>query len=321
MKKIIYLLFCFISFSAISQQPFAPIGAKWSYSPHCLSSPSPHCEYFTFESVADTVVDGITARKIVYSKHTTDGSAFVPEANLIMYGDGDRIYYYFENEFQMLYDFSAQVGDTFNIQLGAFANFYDVGSGNIIDSTTNIQVLVDSVGTTNINNEILRVLYLKSINFSEASWFFNYSNTPVIERIGSTTTGFFGESTTQILAGFPGSFRCYEDPDIFYKNPDFNFSCDYIYGTDAVENLKTNDFEISPNPTSNRFFIKNKNESPEKTNIQLIDFQGVTVFQKEKTINKNESFEVRTAHLASGIYFLKINHNNTFTIKKIIVNH
>jgi len=325
MKTLLFFLFLSFSFSTFAQQPFAPIGAKWYYTPHCLFIPTANCGYFTFESVADTLIDNQMARKIIYTKHNSLGSEVIPEATVVMYGDGDKIYYHFENEFHVLYDFTLEIGDTININLGPFANFYQTGSGNIISNTETIQAHVTSTEVLNINNENLRILSLSNIldNNPNAIWgFWELGGAgKTIERIGNTRQGLFGESLTQILAGATGELRCYEDPNFSYKNPDFNFPCDYISDLNAVNNIETIHFSISPNPTSNSFFIKNKTSETSQNQIQLFDFKGEIILEKTIHFSKNQSIEIQTNHFPSGIYFLKISDNNESSIQKIVINH
>ena len=108
---LIFTLFCYcFSFSQIE---FAPVGAKWWYVLPCADL-NPDCGYSTFESVNDTILLNKNAKII---KYTVNG-VVKPEATQIMYSDSDKIYYYMNNKFYMLYDFGAKAGDTLKIKLG-----------------------------------------------------------------------------------------------------------------------------------------------------------------------------------------------------------
>ena len=81
------------------------------------------------------------------------------------------------------------------------------------------------------------------------------------------------------------------------------------------------DFGIFPNPTSNSFFIKNESIKANQITYQLFDYQGVSIFSKEIFLQKNQSHEVQVEDLPSGIYFIKIENENTFSLQKIIISH
>ncbi|MEM6964097.1 MAG: T9SS type A sorting domain-containing protein [Bacteroidota bacterium] len=322
MKRSIYLFFFFSTFALSAQQPFAPIGAKWYHSPQCYNGPGPHCEFFMFESTIDTLINGQSARKIEYSFNDGNVTELIPEASLVMYGDGDRVYYHFEDEFHVLYDFSAQAGDTFEIKVGAFVNYYR-GSQLSFSDTGVFRVIVDSVSSVTINNENLRVLYLGNLPDFDfyLEWGFNVSggNAVIIERIGNIgSSGLFGDSFTQLPSGFSPVFRCYEDPNIFYKNPDFNFPCDYLFTTSTQE-LSEATFEIFPNPAGDHFFIKNKSGVADDYELELMDVQGRQLLQHFLFIDNDERAEITTAHLENGIYFLRIKKEDDVLIKKIMV--
>ncbi len=52
-----------ISTSSLAQDTFAPIGAKWWYTPWYSA---PNCAFYTLESVGDTLVNGQFARILEY---------------------------------------------------------------------------------------------------------------------------------------------------------------------------------------------------------------------------------------------------------------
>ena len=295
MKKIIYLLFCLASFS-MAAQDFAPAGAKW-YFPETYFT-SGDIGLITFTGVGDTIIDNKSCR-IVYKDH---GTCYSNGGNHYFYQSNDSVFYYNQDLeiFSLHYVFDAEVGDSWTIS-GASDGLY----GDTIFCT------VDSISYFEITPS--DSLKIQHVTLQSEDSEFLYS-TRLIEKIGFER-GLLTIPIFSICDGdFDGDIRCYEDDEIGLISFS-NVACDY---TPTVNHFYKK-IEIYPNPSNDLFFIK-PNDHP-ISSIQLIDFQGVTVFQKEKTINKNESFEVNTAHLASGIYFLKINHNNIFTIKKIIVNH
>jgi hypothetical protein len=322
MRTTLFILCLSFFLSLNAQQPFAPLGAKWYYTPHCLGPEN--CEYFSFEAVSDTLIDGQLVRKIVNTRHTVAGNEIVPEATLFMYGDGDRVYFYYENEFRVLYDFSAAVGDTLDIIIGPFANFYQIGAGNSISETHSLQVRVESAGTTTIQEENLRTIQYSDIleDVPEPIWGFGWNSSNednIIERIGNTSSGLFGESLTQILAGSPGTFRCYEDSSFFYQNPDYNLPCDYL-PVSSTKALRHSSFEVFPNPAKESITIINQSPSSELLSIQIMSMEGKIVLENVRTTFPEEIMTLNVSNLKAGIYLLKISRKENVFVQKIIIN-
>lgn len=79
-----------------------------------------------------------------------------------------------------------------------------------------------------------------------------------------------------------------------------------------------NTVKIYPNPAQNSFFVTFENAFSDGFSIQLIDMKGL-VLQK---INTNEAkICVNTEGLSNGIYFLKIQNNDTIFFRKILINN
>lgn len=321
MQNLLFAFFTLTVFFLNAQQPFAPIGAKWYYTPHCMGPPN--CEYFSIEAVSDTLIDGQAARKMVYTRHTVTGDEIVPEATMFMYGDGDKIYYYFEDEFHVLYDFSAAVGDTIEVELGPFANFYQLGSGMSIMETQSLRVRVESVATTTIGEENLRTIeYRDVLEDPNQIWGLgagSFGGGDIMERIGNTKAGLFGESLTQILAGFSGIFRCYEDSGFFYQNPDFDLPCDYL-PVNSVEEFGLLDFQVFPNPADDFISIKNQSSSSELLSIQIISLEGKKLLDQFQTITPNEIISIDVGDFRAGIYLLRVGDSERAFVQKVIIS-
>lgn len=77
--------------------------------------------------------------------------------------------------------------------------------------------------------------------------------------------------------------------------------------------------QVFPNPTSDYIQI-DLTSSPIQKNAQmsLYDVQGSVV---EAPISIPNFYQYDCKHLANGIYYLKVQHEQQFTVKKIIINH
>ncbi len=114
---------------------FAPIGARWiRFGYNWTTFPT---EVSTV--IGDTVIMGNTCRIIQIDSHTYYGTdAIIHQYNArreYVYTQGGKVYYYRNGEFYTLYNFEAQVGDTWTVK-----------PDPLIDAETGT-VQVDSIGT------------------------------------------------------------------------------------------------------------------------------------------------------------------------------
>ena len=75
-----------------------------------------------------------------------------------------------------------------------------------------------------------------------------------------------------------------------------------------IEGLPKNDFTLFPNPATNTIFIKTSKE--ELKNLTVYSIFG------EKLIHKTHTNKIDVSHLKSGMYFIKINNNQTIKFIK-----
>ena len=117
MKKRILLSFIIVSLTILTfGQNFGTIGTQWYYSEHAGGMAPPGSEYVHYESVSDTIIDGLTTHKIIrkYYKYNGYTVAFEP---LYVYENLDTVFMYnFQKaKFQSVYIFNATQGDTITL--------------------------------------------------------------------------------------------------------------------------------------------------------------------------------------------------------------
>lgn len=307
------ILFSFLYLNA--QQEFAPIGAKWWYTPHCQT---PNCGQYTLEVIGDTLINGVQASILEYAKDMV----VIPEANQIMYGNGNQVFFYIDGEFELLYNFAAEVGDTITSKIGPFYSYFTYGSG--IEDLMEFKYRIDSVGTIEMDNQILKIQYTGLVEVDEtiyAPWGFGKGDN-IIEKIGFTGYGsIFGHSHYGLLGGWEGSLKCYQDNDIFYKT--INGFCDSL-GIPMVSNkniFQEIDFQISPNPASD--FINITYDLPDEFHaviIQIIDLNG-RIIEQRKLENNKGTVDWNTTQLSNGLHFyhLKNEEKIIYTGKLLIM--
>lgn len=107
MKKCTLFFMLIFPIMPLFSQNFAPSGAIWHYTQWTIN---PNVvSYKTIESVADTVINGISCKKLMEVERYFDTTQLRVH---FMYSHLDRVYFFAQNEFHLLYDFGADAGDT-----------------------------------------------------------------------------------------------------------------------------------------------------------------------------------------------------------------
>jgi endonuclease I len=82
----------------------------------------------------------------------------------------------------------------------------------------------------------------------------------------------------------------------------------------SIDNFNSDNFKIYPNPVKSSLYINLK--TPNVTSIEIYSILGKKVLVKVI----NDSSEINTEQLSSGVYIMKITQNNTTISKKLIKN-
>jgi serine protease len=94
--------------------------------------------------------------------------------------------------------------------------------------------------------------------------------------------------------------------------------CIKLMGTTSLTILPSTDIKVFPNPFTNTFTIQNLNTESRINNIQLLSVDG-RIIQSDNTQNvENEYIITPKSDLSGGIYFLKIETNKGFLVKKLV---
>lgn len=291
MKKITFLLILFASTLLINAQDFAPIGSIWHYTQGTVNPD--YITYKTLESVSDTTIQGIECRKIV---EVGSPSSTVVSYHY-MYSENDRVFFYADDSFQLLYDFGANKGDT--VTLG----YFQTHEGNPL------QMFIDSTSTIMVNNQERKIQYI-TCGDGMAIEFGHH----VIEGIGNTSFMF-----PTFDFSFDGPLRCYQDNNTglflnpFYSGYGWNHQeCEEILlGIEKTEDKQS--ISIFPNPTQSSITVRNIDRV---TAYKIITISGSVV--KQGIIS--ESSELSLAELSKGIYFIEFESDKVLIVRKIVKN-
>jgi len=275
------LLFLILPNLAFTQS-WAPIGAKWTYT---QSTINPNYTTFkTFESIADTIINGQSCRILTVIEHY--GSGWSDTSQQYTYSDSNRVYFYSGTSWCLIYDFNAQQGDTF--VLNCF-------QGALVQPV----VKVLSVDTITINGH-----QRKRFNYFLSDLLIGFSG-DVLEGIGN------------IYGMFPvvhhtlgGPLRCYEDSILglyknqyYFTNTAWKQDCDIIISGVDDQNFSEN-LKVFPNPFYNHLIFQFANN--EQTTVTLYDLMGKQVLHQTFT----NTTVINTETFSGNIYFYEVRNNN-----------
>lgn len=313
MRKILLLLnFCFMSL-CINAQVWVDSGAVWHYDYSNLATGG----YVRYVYEKDTLILNKLCQKITestmdfyfdingilhYWGETKCGSNFT-------FVSGDTVFYYRDNQFFVMYNFGASVGDTWIV-----STTNDLG---FCKDTSSVEVV--ETGTMMINGSSYRYINLRPTPNS-----FVGLKGKFVERIGCISTG-----TDDLQTLFPSEyqcdslpfvvefplykFRCFEDQSFPLYNV-ANEDCEALLDHVGIQQTYSFDFDCFPNPTEG--IINIKTSITENYNIEIYSILGEWI-QKYETTKNSSTIDI--SHLPNGVYFIEIrNSENQRFIKKIV---
>ena len=308
MKRLLLLLSLFISSISIAQLWVQP-GATWFYeydlsSTICWNGPA-----FKYEYESDTQIGGQLCQKFTHTAYTTSNSILDSNTTTIgyTYTSGDTVFYWHNNQFFVLFDFGAQIGDSWVISDSVDTNFM---TNTICGDTSS--VTVTDIGTTQIDGNTYRTITLEKDTLSPYLLDGTY-----IERFGKiNNTSYY----TQHLFIFPELdlenceqnviidwcsiiFDCYYD-DSFNLNP--SGGC----GSVGINEREENELSIYPNPAISNLII-NLNANSKIDYLIITNILGEEI-HKRKVTSSNINIDI--SNLTKGIYFITTYKNHKLNL-------
>jgi len=310
MKNIVFL-FTFVACSSLlhAQTEFAPIGARWYYSEPYESYPPPeNKDYILLMVVGDTIIDDIYS-KVIEVKH--NGTTKLCEEYIAQIGDSVFYYNTSNEQFHLLYNFSANIGDTIWVHNKSFLPncatlYYNPNN----DSIANFAYIITNIDSIFISNKWIKRQTVDKLS-PYSMWTFTIETGDyyyVLENIGSLVY-FWGRANLM----YPGItlplLRCYIAEDMDYHNELWMYECDYITNvSESFDNIIT----ISPNPFVD-FIQFNTGVLSATAEILLYDINGKLI----KKAFANEGY-IDTTLAPSGMYFLKVSEHKYCKTFKLI---
>ena len=300
------LVFC-SAWQANGQTEFAPLEAEWHYTYTFGCCPEEHFNRIISEK--DTIVEGNNCRVL---KQHYDNSNIVIQKYIIKQEQG-KVFYYYQDQFNLLFDFDAEINDI--VEFTFMYSVYDYGVIQIKDTILTVRYFVEDITINGQNLKTFRTKVLdedayKFLGVYDAPYTYTYN-----EKIG-----LYSEFMPMLdNASHPDVdifrwLRCYSDTDFSFISDEWaaiSLPCDYSTATN-INILKDENTKIYPNPFNDNVFVFTNDGK----DIEIIDVSGKVVYYSELSNGINK---ISASHFLKGIYLVKIqNKDNRIQIFKIV---
>lgn len=279
MRNYFLLIFSLLFFftKVASQISFAPLGSKWYiyFSAECSGALNSET-YFVREVVSDTTIMGKYCTVIKGVAGPTCADSFY------IHQDVAKVFVFNQETqvFQMLYDFSAQVGDKWKIQVCDWVYNTDSMTITVVENEPDFQILdvIDESGNSN----------------------YSLSNQKIFKGIG-------GINNNPLLFKSIGAQENCEELLLCYYTPSIgivHISGDHCEAsaTNEKNNSKSVDALVYPNPASSQFSIAPNQPFSKDNQLILFDATGKLVNRYQLSIGQQvQTFPLE--NMPNGLYF------------------
>ncbi|MDP2423261.1 MAG: T9SS type A sorting domain-containing protein [Bacteroidales bacterium] len=298
-KFLLTISFILLLISVSSKaQMWAPSGAKWYYTFDSFGTAG----YIKIEYSKDTLIYDNSSpyqfrncqklSKTFFSYNHFNGNLdTISLGNEYTWSNDDTVFIYKHNKFYVLYDFSAQPGDTWIIP-----ETYNMWG--MCDSVGEIRVV--SVGDTILNSKTLRYIITEPQNHSHWVLFGK-----IIEKIGPLMY-MLPEQNCILDYMEGGPLRCYQD-NVFQYTTSIAPYCDYITGIKEPDDYS---LMIYPNPAIHTLTIKC--QPSELYDIEITSIHSTKI---REYFNIGNGMTIKLNGIEPGFYILSLRNVRLNIIK------
>ena len=256
------------------------VGAEWYYE---IQNENGSITYQHLEYVADTTINHKDVKIIIRTNTLYDKGEHNEVTREYIYEDFGKVYWWNENleEFTLLYDYNAGVGDEWEIKVG----------------TQSLTMHVDALEYIDYEGLSYRQMYVSDPD--------NLFSGSILCGIGHLTS-FFPERLMMHSKNYRvESIRCYwRNGELVLKYGDRD--CDEVYQEyhNGIEESIDNQFNIYPNPTDGVLFVETfAGTSPTCNEYHITNLMGQTVQTVKLTA---ETQQIDVSGLPQGMYFITV---------------
>ena len=259
--------------------------------------------------VRDTIIGDRLSRII----GVTTGGIYLPESEIAIYSKDGKMYFYEDNEWRLLYDFTADVGDTVTYYVSKKYPYYEsIAVPSLFDqeliNDNPYQLVVKGIDSIYDNSGTPFKRFLTENIYNLYGHFMGY----IISDIGSRAK-LFGNTgiiiPPQCNPAEEGTgLRCYSDDEVSIKFTEGE--CDKLV---SATDLKLSGITIYPNPAHDIIYITNPAEN-KLSHVDIHDIAGKYIGQ---TMIENNQFDIQS--LLSGVYMVKIYEGKNLIMHQKII--
>jgi hypothetical protein len=259
--------------------------------------------YTKYTIEKDTLINSISSRMVIVNGETYNGNILNTDT-VFVYENNNKVYYWNNTEFKLMYDFNLNVGDTINIEII-----------NNCDSVS--PIIIDSVNIVNIDGIDLRKQFISFTGYSSGDSII--SNYEILEFVGYEQNFIFAPSCIYSEAFVYTGLRCFSNENFNYKSLWWqehydSIACDELINETYINEIdKSGIINIFPNPAKDNLQITINNTKSNKITVFVYDIFGQEV---SSTLLFDNKATIDVSHLQSGVYFIKINNKVSKFIKE-----
>src|ERR1017187_5567371 len=289
MKKSILILVLFVFTNHCTYaQTWAQSGATWYYS---YGNSWTDFGYHEIQKTGDTLINGFLCDKlystyVVYDYMMT--SFYTWYGMDFTYISNDTLYHFYNDRFNVMAIFSAQIGDTLKVPEDT----------TICLAPNTISYVVDSIGQRIFSIDTLATIY--------------YPNYPIMltKKMGFSLF-MFPDPTCIIDQDGDYGLRCYSDSSGFYYNSGIVANCDSTVGIEDIA-FQSNSFQLYPNPNNGNFNLEyhlpnshfSSRFNRDNCQLKIKDVYGRTIYSYN--ISNTAGTAAISFPASQGIYFWEI---------------
>ena len=305
MRLILIAILSMIYLGCLQSQIIVQEGVTWRYNLYHFSQSEPLPEYNECYIEGDTMIN-LQACKIYHRTYQTCDQRTSKE---FIYFENEILYYYEHesNRFLMLYDFSAEVGDTLTMEFWPSIN---------LDNDSLFYIKIDSIDIFELDTFSLKRFYVSYDTWDDETIEFSADNNQgvIIEEIGSLTNFFHFYDNGLCDASYNIGLRCLTLPDLVpYELGDI--ACDSI--TSALNLTNSLEIKLYPNPSHDYVSVRSDKQI-NNAEIIIYDLTGNELFRQVKSGKTELDEYIELSFLPKSMYLISIFEVDKNDVSKLV---
>lgn len=313
MKNVFLYIFVLISCYYSKAQIWVQPNATWHFDFSNVTTGG----FIKIAHIKDTILDSQTAKMFLSTKYEfaydQNNVIYLLDSSIIdsnyTWNNSDTVFYWNNNQFEILYDFTRTIGDSWRIGIGG--NLF-----NECSDTSTVKVLNEGLINLGGIDYTMFDLFSDDSTAYKLRGRYNARFGPYLETQGEYNF-IFPNMSWSCDPSFPDespllTFKCFQDDGLIY-NPSGE-DCEFLLNNVGISELSKSNSKIYPNPNNGEIMIETTNEV---SDLYIYNSLGVLC----KTYTLNGKMNKIQLNVEKGIYIFQIKNNNEIkSINRITFN-